>query len=651
MPNTTNLDAPSKSKQPVADPTGFELDAKDALAKVQQFMVLPDNPGDIALTVHSMWEHCREAYEPYWSVSNVDRGYYKNGDDPKNRNDVDWTVENEMRPAIDTLRSNIVDSISEPDLLPDNPNNTDIANALSQRVRMGLRDGKFKRQWKAITKDFTVDGRVVVQLYADVQAHRNNNRRMMREPESTSVEEANYLIDQYLYTPADLVDIYGDVAKNLVGSTGRLEANEGDPDTNITASGSGDGQVVGFAAPTGTETASSEPVYRYSDQSYQDTFERALRVFVIKLLIRDRSKDKNGEPIYPHGREIHVAVDVDEEGESRRHESNLGGDVPHLKVLRDTKNRFEVLYEKTGRFPYYEAFLGDTEGLYAESSVRLLKDLQDRLNKTINQLEYNSDIILNPDLIVMPNSGLRQEDFKGKRKLGAIRVIEMQNGSTVNASDAAHFVEIPAIIDKLLAKIAQIKQSFRDISGALDVTRGEKPGGITAGIAIEAIQAPALKRISFAAEDLQELYEDIYEGLAYIAQDFDPDEVDLDIPDTSTSNENEHIKYNAAKSKNAVVQISPTDRRSVAELAQLLTIAAQLDAQSPGLGELALSGDVNYKLLQQYRKQKAEAMKAAQAAQKAQEKRKMINDVVVEKVKQSGNRNQNTDGGSNARQD
>jgi hypothetical protein len=612
---------------------------KDLLQEAQRNAALPpaSKPDDVALTVFALYEHAIEAYKPWYAVNDEDREFYKGNQAPKKPKLKSNIVDNEIRSAIDTMQPKILDSIGEADLSPITEDDVEPVKALNERIKYAMRECKLVAGRKKVVKDVLRDGGAIIKADSSVSARQIDWRRIVREPEASSFNDAFYIIDQVLETYADTVEQFGRRAKGVATQTEPIEGNKditvGPPKDSGTA-------LTLTSAPVNATT----PATRYIYNMTGNEFTKAERVLRLECWIRDKSKhkvtDENGEEIeklvYPHGRVVNVAVSANKEGIPERGTSH----TPEVITLRDRPNPFETLYKMTakydengkeiqpGRFPItlilcYDA---EEENVWGLSAIRPVIPLQKKLNFVWNQLFDNTDVVVNPPKIVSGMAGVKKGDIKGVPN----EVIILNPGNELDVNKAMQFVSIPSVVQHLVPVIHELKDAIRSVLGVMDVTRGETPGAVTAASAIHLLQVKADNRLLLGGARISDGYKEVAENLAYIAQDFDAEP--MEIPDESYDEDKKFTQYDPETVRGKKLRVTGERRMTIGEIIEILTAGVQMEVNFPGAMKLILmhADDPRlHSLYLQISKQNTQDAAAADTREKQHE-------VALEAMKQIG---------------
>lgn len=607
-----------------------QTEKEDSLKEVQRTGSLPkvDKPDDVALAVYQLYRHMSEAYAPWYEIRNEDNRYYRGEQLKKKPRHKSNVVDNEMKSLVDTSKSQITDAISDADILSLQEGDIDSAKALGQRIEFAERMCELKDNRSKIVHKILVDGGTYVKMNSDVSAYHIGSRRIMREPEASCFDEAHYYMDQVLSSAGNTIKKFGDAAKKLIPQDTELESEKNEPVGPP-------GVVGGSASTTFAPVGQTSPVHRYVTSEYDAEFKKADRILRLELWIRDNSTESvDGEAdveIYPEGRIVNVAVSAKDDGTPE--------EDPNLTVLMDRPNIFKKLYQNTGRFPFEEFLCYDTDDLWSQSIIRPVKPLQDKLNDVWNKISDNADVVINPKMITTRAAGITKT--KLTNETGQVIILPLDCG--LLPRDAVHWTNIPSIVHHLLPIVHELKDAIRDASGVLDVTRGEKPGGVTAASAINLLQVKADNRMLMAGVAISRGFKRIKESLAYIAQDFDDDM--LEIPNESMTDKQEFTSYDPEDTRDTLIRVVGVRRKSMSELMQLLIGVAEVE-QKTGMGELVLMYAEDPRLHDMYVKLKNEKAAHEQEIAEEQERKqvaesmgKQITDAMT---KVQGSQNQET---------
>jgi hypothetical protein len=172
---------------------------------------------------------------------------------------------------------------------------------------------------------------------------------------------------------------------------------------------------------------------------------------------------------YPNGRHILVAGDV---------------------VLIDEGNPYE-----DGKFPYDMWKCYELPGkFWAYGVLDQIVSPQEYISNITNDVIENIGLNSNPVWILDKNSGVEKGSLTNRKGL-----VVRKNPGTEIRRDAPP--PIPAYIQNV---IDMLKRDMEIISGVHDVTRGERPTGITAGIAIQSLNEQAQGRIKLKVQNLEQ---------------------------------------------------------------------------------------------------------------------------------------------------
>ncbi len=622
---------------------------KSLLQEAHRKAALPPatDPDSVALTVFALFEHAIQPYKPWYAVNNEDREYYKGNQSRKKPKDKSNVVDNETQAAIDTMQPRILDSIGESDLNPLVSDDVDAVESLNQRVKYAKRQCGLISGRKKVVKDVLEDGGAIVKCFSSVIARQIDWRRVVREPESASFNESLYIIDQVLESYADTVHSFGRKAKDAATDTRVIEANE-DLATGPPHSDSGTSLTLA-SAPVNE----SSPVTRYTYDMTGSEFERAERVLRLEIWIHDKTtkgkldtyeNSRSGaenyeeyqEPLYPHGRVVNVVIAADKDGMPVK--SNYG--TPQAITLRDRPNPLVTLYEMTsikddsgkgiipGRFPFTQimCYDADFENVWGLSAVRRIMPLQKKLNEQWNQLFDNISITNNPTRYYSGYAGIKKGSIKGKSG----EVVILAPGNDLDINKIVKYGEIPPIAQHIIPVIREIKDAIRNVSGVLDVSRGEKPGGVTAASAITALQVKADDKMLLNGARVSDGYKEVTENLCYIAQDFDREI--MEYPDESYDSDEDFIEHDPEAVRNKKVRVTGERRMTIGEILQVLEGGVKMEEVFPGAMKMILMHADDPRLRSIYLKMSEQNKKDADQTEQGQRK----HEVALEMAKRAG---------------
>lgn len=203
-------------------------------------------------------------------------------------------------------------------------------------------------------------------------------------------------------------------------------------------------------------------------------------VLYIEMYMRDYStieeeiEDEEGTKTvsrlkYPKGRFVAIAGDV---------------------LLEDMDNPYT-----DGKFPFVLWKCYDVPGQFwgMGEVEQLISPMQYHANLMNNILD-SARITANSPWIVDKNSGIEKNSLTNRHGL----VIRKNPGTDVHREQPA---QLPAYIQNIVDKL---EKHIEIIPGVYDVTRGERPSGITAGVAIQALNESAQGRIKLKVQALEQ---------------------------------------------------------------------------------------------------------------------------------------------------
>ena len=184
----------------------------------------------------------------------------------------------------------------------------------------------------------------------------------------------------------------------------------------------------------------------------------------------DGNKYKVSKPKYPNGRFVAIAGDV---------------------LLEDKENPY-----KDGKFPFVMWKCYDVPGrFWGMSEVEQIISPQQSICDLTNNILDSAKLMSNPIWVLDKNSGVDKNTLSNRNGL----VIRKNPGTEVRREAPP---ALPAYIQNTLD---MLYKHMEIIPGVYDVTRGERPSGITAGIAIQALTESAQGRIKLKVQALEQM--------------------------------------------------------------------------------------------------------------------------------------------------
>jgi hypothetical protein len=177
---------------------------------------------------------------------------------------------------------------------------------------------------------------------------------------------------------------------------------------------------------------------------------------------------------YPNGRKITIAGDV---------------------LLQDKENEYQ-----DGKFPYVLWKCYDVPGKFwgMGEVEQIISPMQYHANLMNNILD-TARLTANSPWILDKNSGIDKNSLTNRHGL----VIRKNPGTEVRREQPA---SLPAYIQNIVEKL---EKHMEVIPGVYDVTRGERPSGITAGVAIQALNESAQGRIKLKVQALEQMLSEL----------------------------------------------------------------------------------------------------------------------------------------------
>ena len=210
------------------------------------------------------------------------------------------------------------------------------------------------------------------------------------------------------------------------------------------------------------------------------------------------SNDSNDNVLYIEAYFRDYSTELDEETQKVKMKYPRGrrviiiGDV----LISDGENPYE-----DGGFPFRQWKCYEVPGkFWAISEVEMLISPQKVVFDLQNDIIDNANLTSNPIWIIDKNCGVEKGSLNNKKGL----VIRKNPGTEVKR-DAPP--SIPAYVENA---IEMFKKDIEMISGVYDVTRGERPAGITAASAIQALNEQSQGRIKLKVQVLEDFLGDVF---------------------------------------------------------------------------------------------------------------------------------------------
>lgn len=171
---------------------------------------------------------------------------------------------------------------------------------------------------------------------------------------------------------------------------------------------------------------------------------------------------------YPNGRRVIIAGDV---------------------LIIDGENIYQ-----DGKFPFASLTCYDVPGeFWGMGEVEQIISPTNSVNILTNSIIETAELTSNPIWIMDKNCGVAQNSLTNRKGL----VVRKNPGTEVRREQPP---SLPAYIQNV---IDILKKDIENISGVYDVTRGEKPTGITAAAAIQALSEQAQGRIKLKVQNME----------------------------------------------------------------------------------------------------------------------------------------------------
>jgi hypothetical protein len=243
------------------------------------------------------------------------------------------------------------------------------------------------------------------------------------------------------------------------------------------------GQAIQFAPDKAEELkkAASSPDDQWLTYGKDTSNAQNNYLLYIEMYFRDYSTvmedetDDDGNTVqvtklkYPKGRRVILAGDV---------------------LLSDGENPYE-----DGKFPFVAwRCYKQSNKFWGMGEVQQIISPQKYANEVINVILDNARLMANQVWILDKNSGVAKNSLTNRPGL----VVRKNPGTEVKR-------DAPPSMPAYLQNIAQLlREDIEHISGVYDVTRGERPTGITAAAAIQALNEQSQGRIKLKVQELEE---------------------------------------------------------------------------------------------------------------------------------------------------
>lgn len=269
------------------------------------------------------------------------------------------------------------------------------------------------------------------------------------DPSATCIEDAEYIMYATYKNVGEVIAEYPDKAELLRKSTGKPQ------DTYLAF---------------GKDTSEFNP----------DTSILYIEMFSTDYSMEVSIEEEDGEKYkiekrkYPNGRKITIAGDV---------------------LLDDSENSY-----KDGKFPLVLWKCYDVPGrFWGKGEVENIISPQQAKCTITNAILDSAVLTANPVWILDKNSGVEKNSLTNRSGL----VVRKNPGTEVRREQPP---SLPAYIQNI---IEVFNQDIEHISGVYDVTRGERPTGITAAAAIQALNEQAQGRIKLKVQQLEQMLSEL----------------------------------------------------------------------------------------------------------------------------------------------
>lgn len=269
------------------------------------------------------------------------------------------------------------------------------------------------------------------------------------DPSATCIEDAEFIIYATYKNVGEVIAEYPNKAALLRQSTGK---------------------------PQDTYLAFGKDTTEFNPDTSILYIEMFMKDYSMEVTIEeeDGEKYKVEKRKYPNGRRIIVAGDV---------------------LLDDSENPY-----KDGQFPLVLWKCYDVPGrFWGKGEVENIISPQQAKCTITNAILDSATLTANPVWILDKNSGVEKNSLTNRSGL----VVRKNPGTEVRREQPP---ALPAYIQNI---IEVFNQDIEHISGVYDVTRGERPTGITAAAAIQALNEQAQGRIKLKVQQLEQMLSEL----------------------------------------------------------------------------------------------------------------------------------------------
>lgn len=408
---------------------------------VDKVITMYRNSYDNKVNIHAKWDECYKAYtSELFETSAPD---YKSKE-----------ISNFIFGTIETVKPIMVSSNPKILVLPnreqDYPKSDLVQHALDyewDRTKM------FTKLLQSITYGL-VYGTVPVYLpwnpnkdgIGQVEPMVISPFNLFPDPMATDIDDAEYIIYACYKNVGSVIKAYPDKAEELKKNTTSVED-----------------EYLIYGKDSNAVATSRNNVL------YIECYMRDYEMETTDIQDEDGNTNKQRSMKYPNGRRIVIAGDV---------------------LLYDGENPY-----KDGKFPFVLWKCYDLPGqFWGLSEVEYIISPQKYISQLTNCIIDNAQQTANEVWLVDKNSGVQKGSISNRPGL----VIRKNPGTDVKR-DAPP--PMPAYIKDI---IETMKSDMEKISGVYDVTRGERPTGITAAAAIQALNEQAQGRIKLKIQCLEQ---------------------------------------------------------------------------------------------------------------------------------------------------
>lgn len=430
-------------------------------------------------------------------------------------------IENHVFSKIETMVPILTDNRPKIDTLPRQPEYMEYAETIQKLMNYLWTRNNMDQVLASVVKDMLLFGKGFFYAYWDedageVKIEAVAPQNIFPDPRATSVKDARYMIHVLQMSRTDVAMRWPD--SNGLMRRGAMTVPDPGDFRRIVADNQRSPIHSGYQYPEDAG-GTLETVVPWVKADLDSGAQEDETVQVVQFWIRDPEvietnlRDGEGNTLFENGQPIMV-----------RQPKYPGG--RHIIVVGDRVVHDDVNPFVHGRFPYVELNCHAINGeFWPVSAAQNLISLQMYLNKINGQILDNAKLVGDGIWIVSKDSNITAEQIVAKPGL----VVETTHPNA--RVDRIPGTPLPNYIPQ---HGDTIRQALDNVSGVFDVTQGRKPGGITAGVAIEQLQEAAQTRLRLLVRNLEDSIRELGEQELALAQQFYEDARVIRVMDTAT---------------------------------------------------------------------------------------------------------------------